>query len=243
MNRKFFTAVSFAFILFTLICCNAPRQERQSTVSVSGIGTVLVQPDMARMNINFSHVAPTTREAKSVVDQTMQQILKILQEENIEEKHVNTISLNYDVEYSWRNNRMVRIGQRAQQTILVTVNDIINNPERFPMLLDKITAIDRVEVRNIHFDIETKTEFFEQSRTLAYQKAFEKAEQYASLSGRKIGKVLTISEERNRDAMQVRSAMSNVLAEADDFQSARSFSVPTGERDVTTEINVTFLLE
>jgi len=244
MNSKLLKITSFAFVLFSLISCSAKKQEYQSTVSVSGIGTVLVQPDIVRMNIDFSHVAPTTTEAKSVADQTMQQILKILLEEGIENKHINTIALNFDIEYVWRNGRMLRIGQRAQQTIVVAVNDIINNPERFPKLLDKITTFDRVEVRNIQFDIENKTEFFAQSRNLAYQKAHEKAEQYASLSGRKIGKVLAITEERSRDAMQARSLMSNVLREAEDFQTARSFpSVPTGEHEVTTEISVIFLME
>jgi len=243
MNSKFLKITSFALILFSIVSCNVKRQEYQSTVSVSGTGTVLAQPDMARMNINFSHVAPTTTEAKSVVDQTMQQILMILQAEGVEDSQINTVSLNFDIEYVWRNGRMVRIGQRAQQTIVVSVNDIINNPERFPILLDKITAIDRVEVRNIQFDIETKTKFFAQSRNLAYQKALEKAEQYASLSGRKLGKALTISEERSRDVMQARPYMSNVLADAVELQSAREFHVPTGEREVTTEIFITFLLE
>ena len=243
MNRGFFTVLSFVFMLFLLIGCDAKRQEYQDVVSVSGIGTVLVQPDVVQMTIYFSHVAPSTKEAKRVVDQTMQQILKILQEEKIEDKYIKTISLNYDIEYSWKNGRNVPIGQRAQQTIAVKVNDIINSPEKFPTLLDKITVIDKVEIHNILFDIENKTENFAQSRKLAYQKAFEKAEQYAILSGRKIGKVLAISE-GSREALQVRSFMSNQsLGVAKEFQSESSSSVPTGEREITTEINVVFLLK
>jgi uncharacterized protein YggE len=237
-------------VLMIIICgviftsCNSDRaQKKQSTVSVSGIGTVLTQPDMVQMNINFSHIASTTREARQALDQTMQQILRILQEEKIEENVIKTVSLNYDVASEWRNGRMVQIGQRAQQTIVVTVNDIINSPEKFPALLDKITAINRVEVNNIRFDIEDKTELFKQSRELAYQKAFEKAREYAILSNRKIGKVLTISEERSRDIIQVRASMSNVAYEAQADAYSAGSSVPTGEREVTTEISVTFLLE
>jgi uncharacterized protein YggE len=224
-------------------CSTDKVQENQSTVSVSGIGTVLAQPDMVQMNINFSHIASTTREARRALDQTMQQILKILQEEKIEENYIKTISLNYDIAYDWRNGRMVRIGQRAQQTIVVTVNDIINSPERFPTILDKVTAINRVEVHNIRFDIENKTELFKQSRELAYQKAFEKASQYATLSNLKIGKVLTISEERSRDIVQVRAFMNNAAYEAQADEYSAGSSVPTGEREVVSEISITFLLE
>ena len=241
MYKKRFTGIVFSLMLFLLISCNSKVQETQNSVSVSGIGTVLAQPDMVVMNVNFFHTAPTTKEAKKVVEQTMQQILKILHEENIEDKFVKTKSLNYDVEYDYRNARRVRIGQRAQQTIAVIINDMINTPERFSSILDKITAIDRVEVQNISFDIENKVELFEQSRELAYQKALDKANQYAKLSGRKIGKVLTISEGVSRDVAQTRA--NNLRLESTKEYLSDNSSVPTGEQGVTSEINVVFSLE
>jgi uncharacterized protein YggE len=245
MDKINFTGIAFSFMLFLLISCNSrvQVQESQNSVSVSGIGTVLAQPDMVLMNVGFSHTAPTTKEAKKAVEQTMQRILKILQEENVEDKYMKTISLNYDVEYDYRSGRRVRMGQRAQQTIVVTVNDMVNTPEKFSSILDKITAIDRVEVQNIQFDIENKSELFKQSRELAYQKAFDKAKQYAELSGRKIGKVLTISEGTSRDIAQTRSFMNNLRFEAAREYSSDDFSVPTGEQGVTSEINVVFSLE
>lgn len=81
---------------------------------------------------------------------------------------------NYDVKYDYRSGRRIQAGQRAQQTIVVTVNDMINNPERFLSILNKITAINKIEVRNIQFDIENKAELVKKSRESAYQKAFDK---------------------------------------------------------------------
>jgi uncharacterized protein YggE len=236
------TGIAFLFMLFLLISCNSKVQENQNSVSVSGVGTVLAQPDMVQINIYFSHTAPTTKEAKRALDETMQRILNILREENIEDKFMKTISLNYDVEYDYRSGRRIRIGQRAQQAIAVTVNDMLNTPERFSSILDKVTAIDRIEVQNIRFDIENKTELFKQSRELAYQKAFDKAKQYAELSGSKIGKVLAISEGISRDIAQTRMFQNfSFQREAAGF-SEDSF-VPAGEQGVTTEINVTFSLK
>ena len=183
----------------------------------------------------------TTKEAKKAVEQTMQRVLSILETENIEDKFVKTVLLNYDVEYDYRGGRRVRLGQRARQMITVTVNDLIESPERFASILDEITAIDKIEVQNIHFDIENKAELFKKSRELAYQKALEKAKQYAELSNRKIGKVLTISEEVSQDG-RVNAYMSNVKVESADFLSDDS-SVPTGEQGVTSEIHIVFALE
>ena len=244
MNRKLLTSVAFSLMLFALVSCNLKVQDNQDSVSVSGIGTVLAQPDMVLMNVSFSHTAPTTKQAKTAAEQTMQQILAILKAENIEDKFLKTTSLNYGVEYEYRNGRRVTLGQRAHQTIVVTVNDMINNPERFSSILDKITMIDKVEVQNIQFDIEHKTELFKQSRELAYQKAFDKARQYAELSGRKIGKVLTISEVVSRDVAQTRAFQNNLMCkeEALDMDSGGS-GIPTGEQRVSSEINIVFSLE
>jgi len=245
MNRKIFIAITFSFV-FALTGCGGRKHERQGTVSVSGTGTVQAPPDMIQMTVSFSHVAPTTKIAKKEVEDRMQQIFKILHDENVDEKHIKTVSLRYNIETGYRNGRWVTIGQRAEQTISVKITDIMNKPERFPALLDRITAIDRVEISNIQFDIENKAEFFRQSRELAYQKALDKANQYADLSKRRIGKVLTISEKESRDNIMFgRTLMNNVRvmeqAAADEY--SVSSSVPSGEREITSEINVTFLLE
>ena len=73
----------FSAMLLLSVSCDTPVPESQNTVSVSGIGSVSVQPDMVQINVSFSHVAPTTREAKRVVDETMQRILTILSYDNI----------------------------------------------------------------------------------------------------------------------------------------------------------------
>lgn len=110
MSKKEITSIAFLFMLIFLTSCNPKVEENQNSVSVSGIGTVLAQPDMVLMNVTFSHTAPTTKEAKNAVEQTVQQILKILQEENVEDKFMKTISLNYDVEYDYRSGRRIRVG-------------------------------------------------------------------------------------------------------------------------------------
>jgi uncharacterized protein YggE len=237
IDKKFFAG----FLLIGLVFVTACNVNKQSTVSVSGIGTVMVQPDMVQVTINFSHVAQTTKQAKEEVDLKIRQILDILKGEGIEDKNIRTASLNYGAEMEYRDGRAVQVGQRADQAIIVVINDIANDSNKFSVLLDKITAIDRVVVRDIKFDTENKTELYKRSRELAYQKALDKATQYADLSGLKIVKTLTITEERSRDIL-FGAYQKNVAYEAADL-SGPSASVPTGEQEVTSEIMVTFLLK
>ena len=241
MNKNRINAIFVLFTVFLLIGCSEKKQEEHSTVLVSGIGIILVQPDMVQMNINTSYTAQTMQQAKREVDTKMQQIMNILKADNIEDKDIKTVSLGYDREIEYINGRNVLIGQRAYQAIVVTINDIVNNPNRLPELLDKLTAIDRVVITNIIFDTKDKTELFSQSRELAYQKALDKANQYAELTGHKIVKALRVSEERNRDILRV-SSHSNVAYDAAGYSTSAS-AVPTGEQEVITEILVTFLME
>jgi len=240
MNKNRINLALLLFAVFLLIGCNEKKQEEHSTVSVSGIGIVLVQPDMVQMTINFSSSAQTTQQAKTEVDIKMQQIMNVLKEDNIEDKDIKTTSLSYIAETEYINGRTIWRGQRAQQTIVVTINDIVSNPNRFPELLDKIAALDRVVIRNIVFDTKDKTELFRQSRELAYQKALDKANQYAALSGQRIVKVLTISEKSNRDI--ILGVSGNVAFDGAGYSTGAS-PVPTGEQEVTSEIMVTFLME
>jgi uncharacterized protein YggE len=240
INKRFYV-VFLVFSLVLVAACTVNNPDGQSTVSVSGIGAVMAQPDMVQVTINFSHVAQTTKQAKEEVDQKIRQILDILKEEGVEDKNIRTASLNYGAEMEYRDGRAVQVGQRADQAIMVIINDIVNNSNKFSVLLDKITTIDRVVIRDIKFDTENKTELYKQSRELAYQKALDKANQYANLSGLKIVKTLTITEERSRDILF--GAYQKNVAYETAASSGPSASVPTGEQEVTSEIMVTFLLE
>jgi uncharacterized protein YggE len=193
------------------------------------------------MTIAFSHVADTTKLAKEEVDRKVQQALSILKELGVEENNIKTISLSYDIEIEYQNGRSVLVGQRAQQSIIVTIYDIKTNTERLPDILDKIAAIDKVVVHNINFDIQDKTTLFIKARELAYQKALDKAKQFAELSGLKIIKPLAITESGNRNMPF--SAQNNVMYAAVASSADSIASVPTGEQEISSEITVVFLLK
>ncbi|MDR0941006.1 MAG: SIMPL domain-containing protein [Bacteroidales bacterium] len=236
--------IFIGLLLIALASCTSTtvqEEKQQNTVSVSGTGLVQAQPDMMILQVSFSHTAPTTKEAKRVLNQTMQQIVEIVKTEGIDEKHIKTTSLNYSVAYEWRGNRNVRVGQRASQSLAIQITDIQNKPERFSAVIDRITTIEKVEINNIAFDIENKTDLFRQSRELAFQKAQEKAEQYAKLSGLQLGKAISITENTNCDVAQTRS-LGNLKMEAALFDSDAAV-IPSGEQGVSLDVNVTFELE
>jgi uncharacterized protein YggE len=200
----------------------------------------MAKPDAVQITIYYSNTAPSTKEAKDAVDAHMREIAAILNEAGVEEKDIRTVALNYREELEYRNGRPITIGQRAEQSLGVTIHDIINTPERFSGLLDRLSTLDRVTINNLRFDIADKTAFFAQSRELAFQKAREKAAQYAALAGRGLGAVSSLVEDRGRDAALVR-AQSNTAKASVAYDAAAA--VPSGEQEITTDITVAFVLK
>ena len=244
-TKCFLASVVSIFMAVAASGCNFEKnQPSQSIISVFGMGTVLVQPDMVQMNISLSKVARTTRQAQEEVNNMVRQALQILKELEVEDKNISTASLRFNPEYEWENNRRVLTGQKAEQIITFSVTSINNNSEKVSKIIDQLIQINGIELNQMNFSVKDNRELFIKSRELAYQKAVEKANQYAELSGLKIVKTLSISEKENtRISPQnnMLSNQSNYLAE--EAADSGSTIVPTGELEITTKILVEFLLE
>jgi uncharacterized protein YggE len=240
MKIKYFGVYVLVLSITLISSCN---KKNESTISVSGTGTVLVQPDLIQMNITLSNVARTTKMAQEAVSQMVRQALKILKDAGIEDKNITTASLTFRSEYEYINRRIL-IGQKAEQRIAFSIENIINDNEKVSRIIDQLIEINGIELNQINFSVKNNTEYYIKSRELAFEKAVAKANQYAELSKLKIKKVLSISEEGNQQISPINNRlMQNQLLEAQVAYDTTSSIVPTGELEITTKILIVFLLE
>ena len=229
-------------VIFTAGCNN--RQKNQSTISVFGTGTVKVQPDVIQMTVTLSNVAQTTSAAQETVSRMVRQALTILNEAGIEDNNIYTASLTFRSEYEWTNRRIL-IGQRAEQRLTFSIENINNGNENENVsgIIDQLIQINGIELNQINFGKKNNTEYFIRSRELAFQKAVEKANQYAELSNLKIVRVLSISEEGAQQNFPITNRLTNQLSGVEAHRYAGSTIIPTGELEITTNILVVFVLE
>jgi uncharacterized protein YggE len=241
--KCFIASVASIFVTFAVSSCNfEKKQPTQSIISVFGMGTVLAQPDTVQMTISLSRVSQTTRQAQEEVTNMVRNALQVLKDLEIEDKNISTASLRFNPEYEWGSNRRILIGQKAEQIITFSINNINNNAEKVSRIIDQLIQINGIELNQMNFSVKDNRELFINSRELAYQKAVEKANQYAELSGLKIIKTLSISEGENQQIFPKSNMQSNrLMAEATAV--SESTVVPTGELEITTKILVEFLLE
>ena len=230
------------FIIFCLAGCGG-GDKRRSNIIVSGTGTVFAQPDTVQMHISLSHVAATTRQAQEEVGNMVRKALKILQDSGVEEKNIQTASLRFMPEYDWGSGKRVLLGQKAEQTIVFSVENL----NGVSGIIDQLIGINGIELQQMQFSVKDNSALYARSRELAWQKAREKAEQYAKLSGMKIAGTLGISENGNMPVSPVsqRAMFSNQMQ--DSFAGAAagdgSTVLPTGEMEITSRVSVEFLLK
>jgi len=237
--NKIFMALIFIMLISG---CNGNLQN-QSTISVFGTGTVLAQPDMIQMTITLSNVAQSTRTAQEAVNRMVRQALEILKNNGIEDKNISTTSLTFRSEYEYTTRRIL-VGQRAEQILTFSIDNINNDieNEKVSRIIDQLIQINGIEMNQISFGVKNNTEYFVRSRELAYQKAVEKANQYAELSNLKIKRVLSITEEVQQHYAPI-NRFSNQLAYAEASRDVGSTIVPAGELEITTNILVVFALK
>ena len=243
--KKFIAACVLSFIIVSFSGCEKnTKQPNQSTISVSGIGTVFVKPDIVQMTISLSSVAQTTKSAQEAVSRMVRQAMAVLKESSVEDKNISTASLTFNTEYEYSSGRRVLVGQKAEQRITFSVEGILDDSDRVPGIIDRLIQINGIELNQINFSVKNNTEFFIRSRELAFQKASEKANQYAELSNLKIVKVLNLSEESNLPVSPIYNRMANQMefSMADASNSSLTM-LPLGELEISSRIMVVFLLE
>jgi uncharacterized protein len=242
-TRCFWIYVSVLVVVFVSSCNKEIERQNQSTISVLGTGTVSVQPDVIQMSITLSNVAQTTKKAQEEVSKMVRQAMKILKDANIEDKNINTASLTFSSEYEYTNKRTL-VGQRAQQTITFSIEDITNDAEKASWIIDQLIQINGIELNQVNYSVKNTTEYYVKSRELAYQKAVEKANQYAELSKLKIVKVLSISDQGTQQISQMSNRFSRQFADEIVLSAADASTIlPIGELEITTNILVLFLLK
>jgi uncharacterized protein YggE len=233
----FFIAAGIAII------CFAGCAKRQSSVIVSGIGTVSAQPDTVQMYISLSKTAATTRQAQEEVGVMVKKAIKILQDAGVEEKNIQTASLRFMPEYEWGGQRRLLVGQKAEQAIAFSVENL----NGVSAIIDQLIEINGIELQNMQFSVKDNSALYVRSRELAYQKAMEKAEQYAKLSGMKVAGTLSISEDGANTVSPVLNRALNgqkmAFAAATEAAADRSTVLPTGEMEITSRVMIEFMLK
>jgi uncharacterized protein YggE len=233
----------------TLALCALPlapaaAQSQPNTIILNGTrldvvttGEVSRVPDIARISSGVVTVAPTATAALAQNATQMASVRAALKRAGIADRDIQTSSINLhpDYRHDAQGSNPQIIGYRASNEVTVKFRDIANTGK----ILDALVAQGANQINGPMLAIDKPEAALDEARTQALANARARADLYARALGKRVGRILSISEAGANYAppvvMMRQSARGGGVAD--------STSVDPGEQTVAVSLSVSFELE
>lgn len=203
-------------------------------LDISATGTVTRVPDLAIISAGVVTRAPTASGAISENAARMERVRAALRRAGIEDRDIQTSSINLNPEYRYAENQPpVLTGYRASNEVTVRFRDIAETGA----ILDALVAEGANQINGPMLGIDKPEEALDEARQQALTKARARAELYARAIGKRVGRILSISES---GAMAPPYPMPMMRMEA--AQDASTKIVP-GEQSLSITLSISYELE
>ncbi|MEO7177428.1 MAG: SIMPL domain-containing protein [Allosphingosinicella sp.] len=220
----------------------AAAQPQPATIVLDGTrldvvasGEVSRVPDIARITAGVVTVAPTATAALAQNATQMASVRAALKRAGIADRDIQTSSINLYPDYrqDTQGNNPQIVGYRASNEVSVRFRDIANTGR----ILDALVAQGANQINGPMLSIDKPEAALDEARTQALANARARAQLYAKALGKRVGRILSISEAGANYAQPV------VMMQASRGKAADSTSVDPGEQSVSISLSVSFLLE
>lgn len=224
-------------ILVTLFGLTAQAQDQKPQVpqiSVSGEGKIKVVPDQAVVMVGFQNSGKDAKEVKNLNDEVVDKVIKFLKKTGIPatDYKTNNVSLYKSYDYEKK-----KYNFQANQSLTITLKDLSKYDEIMMGLNDAgVNTINGVEFKSSKMD-----DYEREARKKAILDAKQKATDYASVLGQKVGKALLITDNSQVYVPQpmYKGAVMNMAADA----GGQRETLAVGEIEINTNVSVSFALD
>jgi len=205
----------------------------ETTISLSGRGTVLRAPDIATVSVGVSVEAKTAAEAMQQQASRMAGVFAAVRAAGIAERDMQTGSVSLNPVYEYPDNARPRLtGYQASNVITLKVRKL----DTLGRTLDAVVKGGGNTINGVSFSIDDAESLRNEARTRAIRDAAAKAELYAAAVGYKVRRIVTISEQGDYSPPSPLMAM-----RMEDAGAAPETQIAAG--DVALEQTVSFVFE
>ncbi len=214
-----------------------PSMQEPRTISVSGNGTISIEPDIAYINIGVQTEGENAEEAVASNNEQTQQLFEALTSAGIAENDIKTsnFSIYPRQEYDIQGQPTGAVTYVVDNSVLVTVRDLTT----IGAVLDAAVQAGANSIYGIQFDVEDREAAQQQAMTAAVENARERAEVLASAADVTLGEVISIQSYlggSNPIPYGGAYAMSADMA-------TESVPVSTGEMQIMVDVSVVYEIQ
>ncbi|GIH28835.1 hypothetical protein Aph01nite_71450 [Acrocarpospora phusangensis] len=201
----------------------------RSQITVTGHGNVSAPPDLMRLQAGVEVRRATAGEAFKAARTAAAKLTKALLAAGLAQKDLRTSELSLGPEYD---NYPKIVGYRATQGVEAIVRDLASADK----VIDAAAGVgEEARLNGISFEISDQDAIVVAARAEAFRDAAAKARQYAKLSGRRLGDIVSVVEEGGHDRGPI--PFHGVAAMAD------KASISPGQQAVGVTVRVVYELE
>lgn len=162
-----------------------PRQ-----VTVVGSGQVQGVPDTLTADAGIEFTAPDVTTAMNQTNDRQQAVISALVGAGLDRKDISTTTVTLEPQYG--NGTATITGYRATNAIRVKIHPTEAASRMLALIVG--TGGDATRISSVSYSIADDSQLVKDARARAFTDAKARADQYAQLSGLRLGRVLSISE-------------------------------------------------
>lgn len=210
----------------------------QNTLAVLGRGSVSAQPDILYATYTVWIQRPTLREAWDTAHAVAKKVTEDLKGQGVKPADLSTQGISAGPHWNWETHKQE--GFFTQNSILAKIRDVSRAGTILSAPLENTNG--DVRFGGAHFSLEGSPALMKLAREDAVKDARTKAGEYAGFAGRKVGRILFISE----PLPQTWQSSPNVLASRSGGLAPLAMSPATlepGEQSIGVRVIVVFALD
>jgi hypothetical protein len=199
-------------------------------------GEVTRVPDIARISAGVVTQAPTATAAIAQNAQQMNSVRAALRRAGIADRDIQTSQISLHPEYLHAENRPPQLtGYRASNEVSVRFRDIANTGR----ILDALVAQGANQINGPMLSLDKPEAALDEARAAALKTAQARAELYARAMGKRVKRILSVSEAGGNFQPYPRPMAMDMRAMGEAAQS----KIDPGEQIVAVSLSVSFELE
>jgi len=207
----------------------------RSSITVTETGEVYAVPDLGIISFSVIAAADTVNEAMENNTEDNNSIIEALKNEGIEPKDIKTTSFNVYPVYNYPENGSRTLdGYEVNQTVTVKIRKMDN----LGRIISQATANGATNVSQLQLTIDDEAKLKDQARSIAIDKAKEKARKLAGQLGSSLGKVVDFNENFYQPYYFEETVARD--AELGFGGSAPVPNIQTGENKISVAVTITY---
>ena len=169
-----------------------PASKNTRQVTVVGSGHVQGTPDTLTASVSIEFTAPDVTGAMNQTSERQQAVIKALVDAGVQRKDISTTQVSLQPQFAGGDNTWSIVGYRASNSIDVKIRQLDAASQALALIVS--TGGEATRINSVNYSIEDDSQLVRDARSRAFNDAKDRAQQYAQLSGIKLGNVISISE-------------------------------------------------